>query len=464
MSNTILIVEDELNMRKILEALLKRQGYLTASASNGLEALTMLRRLNIATIITDLKMPGMDGLQLLTQATTAYPHIPIILITAHGSIETAVDAMKRGAFDFITKPFEQEELTMIVSKAIKAHELGQLEIHNDNVIPLNQYGTVGQSAQLLAIHRLIDKIAASPTTVLITGESGTGKGLLAQAIHSLSTRTTHPFIKVNCAAIPETLLESELFGHEKGAFTGAIANKPGRFELAHMGTLFLDEIGELPREMQVKLLRVLQDKEFERVGGLKTIKVDIRLIAATNRDLELEVKEGRFRQDLYYRLNVIQIHVPPLRERREDIPLLVSHFIEKFNKKLNRSIQTISRDAMNLLLAYPWTGNIRELENIMERAVLLADGPEITTPDLPQALRTEATEPVPFSAVEVGYCAGQPLKEVLKEQTERLERNLIIQALKETGGNVTKAAEHLRISRKSLQLKMKEYGLRDLPY
>jgi transcriptional regulator with GAF, ATPase, and Fis domain len=313
---------------------------------------------------------------------------------------------------------------------------------------------------------MVARVADSPSTVLITGESGTGKELIAKALHRGSTRRDKPLIKVNCAAIPKDLVESELFGYERGAFTGAVASKPGRFELADGGTLFLDEIGEIPVEIQVKLLRALQESEFERVGGIKTLKVDVRLIAATNRDLKALIAEGRFREDLFYRLAVVPIALPPLRERREDIPLLVRHFIEKYDRRLGKKVEDIEEEALHLLMGYAWPGNIRELENLMERSVLFADGPRIEASALPDSLREKgAAVPVPIAAVgplgAIAAPSGASMKEIVRQAQAELERELITRALEETGGNVTRAAKRLQISRKSLQVKMKELGLRD---
>ncbi|HEX8951440.1 MAG TPA: sigma-54 dependent transcriptional regulator, partial [Polyangia bacterium] len=337
-----------------------------------------------------------------------------------------------------------------------------------------------------AIYAVIEKVADTPSTVLITGESGTGKELIARALHAHSSRREQPFIKINCAAIPKTLMESELFGYEKGAFTGAVSSKPGRFELADDGTLFLDEIGEIPVEMQVKLLRVLQESEFERVGGIKTIKVDVRLVTATNRDLQKEVAAGTFREDLFYRLNVVPVHLPPLRERRSDIPLLVEHFIARFNERLKKQITGVDDEALARLTAHPWPGNIRELENVLERTILFCEGPTIHAADLPPEMQlapaAATTPPPPGTPLYVPSASSVPnvtppfgsalpppstearassLKELVRQETERVERELIVRALEETGGNVTQAARKLKISRKSLQNKMKEFGLRD---
>jgi DNA-binding NtrC family response regulator len=395
------------------------------------------------------------------------PEVPVILITAHGTVDTAVEALKLGAFDYITKPFDQEELSRTVEKAVKTRALAQKDATHvaatadrpaaPDDAP-SRFGIIGSAPSMRQLFSVIEKVAATPSTVLITGESGTGKELVAKAIFEQSARRDKPFIKVNCAAIPKELVESELFGYEKGAFTGAVTQKPGRFELADQGTLFLDEIGEISPEMQVKLLRVLQEGEFERVGGIRTLKVDVRLIAATNRDLSRELEAGHFREDLFYRLNVVPIHIPPLRDRREDIPLLVEHFRKKFNARLSRRVKGINPAALGHLVAYGWPGNIRELENVMERVTLFCDGEEIGPQDLPEEIR--GTRP---AALPQEPAHGATLKEIVKESTARLERDLIAKALEETGGNVTRAAQKLGISRKGLQLKMKELGLREEP-
>lgn len=485
----ILVVDDEKNMRRILEALLTKEGYEVAEATNGESALAWLKENLCHTVITDLLMPGMDGLVLMESIRKEYPGLPVIIITAHGTIETAVDAMKKGAFDYITKPFEQEEMKNIIYKAVKTQELGQKELLPEFEYQ-DRFGVIGDSPTMKEIYKIVEKVWDSPSTVLITGESGTGKELIARVLHERSFRKDLPFIKVNCAAIPENLVESELFGYEKGAFTGAVGSKPGRFELAHTGTLFLDEIAEIKKEVQVKLLRILQEQEFERVGGIKTIKVDVRLIAATNQDLQKEVKEGNFREDLFYRLNVVPIKLPALRDRKGDIPLLIRHFIAKYNKRLNKNIQNITEEAKIILMKYNWPGNIRELENVIERASLLSDSDYITVADLPEELRAlGSAEVIPptyagIEKMEQSFLAeteiktqeseiknqDQPpgptrldltLKEAVKQATIQVERNLIIQALRETRGNVTRAARKLGISRKSLQTKMKEYELRE---
>jgi len=447
----ILIVDDEANMRLVLKAMLGKEGYDVATAGNGLEALSVLRGHDIAVVVTDLKMPKLDGMGLLERVVEDYPSIPVILITAHGTVATAVDAMKKGAFDYITKPFEQEELKRVVRKALHTRALNEEEFilgPGD----VDRQGIVGTSRPMMDLYDTIKKVAPTMTAVLLTGETGTGKDLIAHAIHRNSPRKENPFIRINCAAIAENLVESELFGYEKGAFTGAALKKPGRFELAHKGTLFLDEVGEIPRDMQVKLLRVLQDHEFERVGGLKTIKVDVRLVTATNRDLRQDVKEGRFREDLFYRLNVFPIHLPPLRERKEDILPLADYFLDKFNRKLDRTVGRFEKDVGDCFEEYPWPGNVRELEHLMERLVLMAGGDTITAEDLPPEMRAPAALP-PGKA-------ERPFKDFIKSQTEDVERQIIVGVLEACGGNVTRAAQQLGLSRKGLQLKMIKYNLR----
>jgi len=451
----ILVVDDELNMLLVLEAMLKKEKYEVATASDGLEALEILKDGDVAVVVTDLKMPKLDGLGLLSKIENDYPSIPVIVITAHGTITTAVEALKKGAFDYITKPFDQDDLKNVISKAFKTKALNENEpaLSSDEI---DRHDIIGSSECMVEMYDLIGKVAPTATTVLITGETGTGKELFAQAIHRNSPRKDSPFIKINCAAIAENLLESELFGFEKGAFTGAVHRKPGRFELAHTGTLFLDEIGDLPKDMQVKILRVIQDQEFERVGGLRTIKVDVRLIAATNKTLLEEVGEGRFREDLYYRLNVFPINIPPLRERRGDIGHLADFFLKKFNEKLNRKIEHIDPKAEEFFTHYGWRGNIRELENLMERLVLLTTGDTITLEDIPAEIRFS-------SAAQTSGSPAKPkrsFKNILKDKTERLEKDMIMRVLEECGGNVSKAALQLGLSRRGLQLKMTKYHLR----
>jgi two-component system response regulator AtoC len=466
----ILIVDDEANMRMVLRAMLMRDGYQVEDAADGLSALAALERSggDVQVIITDLRMPGLDGMGLLERIVTDYPGRPVVMITAHGSVDTAVEAMKAGAFDFVTKPFDASDLRAVVQKAVNTARADLDLIEPDDALKsrteLGAFGMIGRSTAMNEVYNILDKVADTPSTVLITGESGTGKELVASALHYHSARARRPFIRVNCAAIPQTLIESELFGHEKGAFTGAIASKPGRFELADGGTLFLDEIAEIPTEMQVKLLRVLQEHSFERVGGLKTLQVDVRLAAATNRDLLAQVESGAFREDLFYRLNVVPIRLPPLRERREDIPLLVNQMLARFAARLGRQVDALSPDAEAAFIAYSWPGNVREMENVLERLVLFTEDTTIPLELLPDELKLPVGSGAPMPAPERldrGLSGRVSLKELVKETTAQVERRLIVQALEQTGGNVTRAAQLLMISRKSLQNKMKEFSLRD---
>ena len=452
--NNILIVDDEFNIRLVLSAMLKKEGYGVASATDGLEALQILKAGKIDVVVTDLKMPNLDGMGLLNCITKQYPEVPVIIITAHGSVATAVEALKKGALDYITKPFELDDLKNVISKAIKTRTLNEnkLFLPPDEIEPT---GIIGISKSTLEIFDAIKRVAPTTTTIIITGETGTGKELVANAIHYNSPRRNNPLIKINCAAISPTLIESELFGHEKGAFTGATITKPGKLEIAHKGTLFLDEIGEIPREIQVKLLRVIQEHEFERVGGLRTIKVDVRIITATNKNLLQEVRSGNFREDLYYRLNVLPIVVPPLRERKEDIWPLVDYFADKFNKKLDLAI-TIDSEVKEMLLHYEWPGNIRELENLIERMMLLAGSNKLTLSDIP----AEFIISMEGSMATSGDEDKKPFKDFLRSHMENVERQMIIKYLEESGDNVTKAAKSMGVSRKGLQLKMNKYNLR----
>ncbi|MBI3183131.1 MAG: sigma-54-dependent Fis family transcriptional regulator [Myxococcales bacterium] len=459
----VLVLDDETNLRKVLAAMLRRNGYEVTVAADGEQGLAEFEKNGADIVVTDLVMPKVGGMEVLRAVNSSRPDVPVIIITAHGTVDSAVEAIKLGAFDYITKPFDQAEIQSVVAKAIKQHESAQRWVRDDGKA---RQAMVGDSPQMAEIFKVIDKVADTPSTVLITGESGTGKELIASALHDGSARREKPLIKINCAAIPKDLMESELFGYERGAFTGAVTSKPGRFELADGGTLFLDEIAEIPVEMQVKLLRALQESEFERVGGIKTVRVDVRLIAATNRDLSAEIEAGRFRKDLFYRLNVVPVVLPPLRERKGDIPMLAQHFIEKYNRKLNKKIGGVSEDALLLLQGYPWPGNIRELENLMERVLLFADGPLITGKDLPEPVRGGAPVAPAEPAAEEKKAASPPpgeasLKDIVRQKAAELEKDLIAKALEETGGNVTRAAKLLQISRKSLQTKMKEFGLRD---
>jgi two-component system response regulator AtoC len=496
-SARILVADDEPNLRRVLTAILAREGYEVVQAADGAEAISACQGGDIDVVITDLKMPRVDGMEVLRHVSTTMPAVPVIMITAFGSVDNAVAAVKTGAFDYIEKPFEQEQIRLIVTKAVAQATLSRRDARATLAVPgsgaKGRFGLIGDSKKIHAIFDIIAKVADTPSTVLITGESGTGKELVAKALHESSSRAGKPFIKINCAAIPKTLMESELFGYEKGAFTGATTSKPGRFELADGGTLFLDEIGEIPVEMQVKLLRAIQESEFERVGGIKTIKVDVRLITATNRDLERETQSGNFREDLFYRLNVVPLGIPPLRDRVEDIPLLVEHIVTKFNERLKKHTRGLSDEALRLLAGHSWPGNIRELENVLERTILFCQHEVIDVGDLPAELRHAGAAGSVAASAATGTSSGQTvpppiagevsrphsdsspppvgesgeggastsLKDVVRAETSRVERELIARALDETGGNVTQAAKLLKISRKSLQMKMKEFGLRD---
>jgi len=394
-------------------------------------------------------------LQLLKWAREEQSSLPVIILTAHGSIDSAVDAMKQGAFDYLSKPFDRIELARVIKKAVLSFKVQSEELKNWNSSE-SPHPMIGETPKMLKLYGMLDKVASSDSTVLILGESGTGKELIAGAIHERSSRAKGPFIKINCAAIAENLMESELFGHERGAFTGAISSKPGRFELADNGTLFLDEIAEMSVEMQVKLLRVLQEKSFERVGGVRTLNVDVRLIAATNRDLDKEIREGRFRNDLFYRLNVVPLELPPLRERPEDIPRLIVFFLKKMGDRMKKDPPVLQPETLELLVQYPWPGNIRQLENVIERVMVLNGGGAVTAEQLPEEiLEFEEQKFVERQATSTGS-----LKELVKDATRRIEKKAIEEALQETQNNVTQAARRLNISRKGLQLKMKELGIR----
>ena len=443
----ILIVDDEANMRRVLGALLRREGFHTLEAGDGEAALEILKQEAVDAVLTDLKMPHMNGLELLDESRKRAPGVPVILLTAHGTVGSAVEALKHGAFDFLTKPFEPDDVCQVVAKAVKTRKLEESEARIEPDEDPDRL-LLGNSAALLEVKHLIERVAPTSATVLISGESGTGKELVARSVHRHSPRSEQPFVKINCAAIPEGLIESELFGHEKGAFTGASSRKPGRFELADGGTLFLDEIGELPAPAQPKLLRAIQEGRFFRVGGTQTVSVDVRLIAASNRDLQTEVREGRFREDLFYRLHVVPIALPPLRDRREDIAALSDLFLQRFARRLERSVRAITPEARAALAAHEWPGNIRELENVIERATLLCEAAEIGVDDLPPELRRDPAEG--------GYAEPSPLRERVRSATRRIERDAILEALESTRGNVTRAARRLGLSRRGLQLKMRE--------
>jgi len=452
----ILVADDELAPRSILDNLLTREGYEVVAVEDGEAALAQLNEHHFDLLITDLQMPKVDGLELLREVQRAGGSTLCMVLTGHASIESAIEAMRTGAFDYLTKPFKGDGLRLQVQRAL---EYGKLQRENRNLRRQvrDKYkfaNLVGDSPQMQRIYRIIGKVADSDATVLIEGESGTGKELLARAIHFNSGRAHRPLVPINCGAIPKDLLESELFGHVKGAFTGATTSRAGRFELADGGTLFLDEIGEMSPDLQVKILRVLQEQEFERVGGTKTQKVDVRVVAATNKELEEEVEAGRFREDLYYRLNVIPITVPPLRQRTGDIPLLIHHFLALQNERRSTD-DSLSDEAVEILCGYPYPGNVRELENLVERLVVLAEGPVIGVDDLPAKIR--ATPP---------HAGGIPLTIpaeglVLKEVLEELEHHIIDQALERSDGVKSKAAKLLGLNRTTLVEKLRKRGMLD---
>ena len=445
-AQTILIVDDEESHRLMLRAHLEQEGFSTVEAIDGEEAIAKVAERNIDLILMDIRMPRLDGMEALLRIKQANPATPVIMMTAYGSIDSAVKALQAGAADYLTKPLDSNELLVKVHKALRYHQLEE-----ENVLYREQLGIrfdfsriIGKSAKMRELFDMLATVAPTEATVLLLGESGTGKEIIANAIHQNSPRKEHPYVKVNCAALPETLLESELFGHEKGAFTGAIEKKKGRFERADGGTIFLDEIGEMSLTTQTKILRVLQEREFEQVGGTKTIKVDVRIIAATNKNLEEEVKKGKFREDLYYRINVVPITIPPLRERAEDVPLLAEHFLRLYGEKNKRMLKGFADGVLDALIRYEWPGNVRELENIVERTVIMSRGDTITFADLPPAI-----------AGAQGPAMQTPPAISLKD----MERETITKALQQTGGNRTKAAVLLGITRKTLQNKIKEYGI-----
>ena len=447
----MLIIDDEPLMRITLQDSLVGEGYEVVAAETGRKGVDLLRKNQWDIIITDLKLPDLEGIEILKEAKFLNPSTEVILITAYGSIDSAVSAMKEGASDYLTKPFSMDELLLIIKRLLRMKQLEEENLSLKKRVE-ERYrleGLVGKSPQMLKIYDLIETVAQTDTTVLVNGENGTGKELVANAIHLQSPRKNGPFIKVNCAALPETLLETELFGHERGAFTGAIRQRKGRFELANGGTLFLDEVGEIFPAVQVKLLRVLQERQFERVGGNETLAVDVRLICATQRDLKEEIRKGNFREDLYYRLNVVPITLPPLRERREDILLLAEHFVDKFSKKMGKEIAGLSEDAKALLLRYPFPGNIRELENMLERAIALIKGKIIQPEDLPDEVCGQ-----PSSIQDV--CKRIRGSKPLASATKLFEKEYIQSVLEKTKGKKGQAADMLGISRKTLWEKIKE--------
>jgi len=447
MNFKILICDDEKNIRQGLGAALEMEGYETVLAENGKVAIERISKGDIDLVITDLRMPEVTGEQVLEKVSTETPGVPVIILTGHGSIDSAVDAMRNGAYDFLTKPFNLDQLTMIVKRALQGRELSlqhrqlQEELHSSKAFE----SIIGKSSEMQKVFDMIRRVADSKASVLITGESGVGKELIAHAIHNLSSRKDKPMINVHCAALSKDLLESELFGHEKGAFTGAITRKRGRFELANTGTIFLDEIGEIDQNTQIKLLRVLQERQFERVGGEETVTVDVRVVSATNRDLQKEIEKGTFREDLFYRLNVVHIHIPPLRERKEDIPLLIAHFLKESCEENNKKIEGLDNKVRSILYNYDWPGNIRQLKNCIESCVVMAQSNVITLDDLPPGIKPTGDA----DSIKIPF--GIPLAEA--------EKILIEQNLAFNSGNKSKTADVLQIGRKTLHRKIEEYGI-----
>ena len=452
---SILVVDDEESMREFLSIMLSREGYQVTTAEDGAQALICLNSSTYDLIISDIKMPRLNGFQLLAHVRQYCPETMMIMITAFSTTEEAVDAMKRGAYDYITKPFKNEEIRLIVKNALERRALRREALRKKSQPEQRSVysSLIGGSQPMQHLYDMIGRIAATKATVLITGESGTGKELVAKAIHANSSQKDSPFVAINCGAIPENLLESELFGHEKGSFTGAATAKTGLFEVANGGTIFLDEIGELPAMMQVKLLRVLQEREVRRVGGTRDIPVDVRLITATNKDLELEVNSSRFREDLYYRINVIRLDLPPLRARREDIPLLAEHFLKKIAVAENPL--ALSPAAMKRLVSYQWPGNIRELENVIERSAIFVTSGEIREEDLPPFLLRTRSEAEGRGALDQLPATGLDLDEYLGN----IEKDILLKALERTNNVRKKAAELLRISFRSMRYRLSKYGI-----
>jgi len=462
----ILVVDDEESIREFFEIMLKREGYTVFTAQNGREGLQFLKKATqdpsqaVDLVISDIQMPEMSGMDLLSSAKEFDPELIFVMITAFGSTETAVEAMKRGAYDYILKPFKLDEIKIVLKQALEKRTL-RLE----NALLKKELGTkyafdniIGGAQPMLRIYEMVRRVANTKSSVLITGESGTGKELIARAIHFNGPLKDKPFVTVNCGAIPENLMESEMFGHKKGSFTGAIADKKGLFEVANGGTIFLDELGELPLPMQVKLLRVLQEGTFKRVGGTEDVKVDVRVISATNRNLDAEVRAARFREDLFYRMNVIQIHCPPLRERRDDITMLANHFLEKFATILNVGQKHLSTEALEVLKSYHYPGNVRELENIIERTVALEPSNVILPESLPKHLldaKAPSVAPLDAQKIEISTELGIDLEKLVSE----FERTLLLKALEKTGGIKKKAARLLNISFRSMRYRVDKYGL-----
>jgi DNA-binding NtrC family response regulator len=460
MEYTILVIEDDEKMRRLLELILGQEGYRVNSVPTGQQGIQKLSEqsatMGYDLIVTDLQMPGVTGLDVLEHVRKEFPEIPVLIVTGFGTVKTAVEAMKKGAFDYITKPIDNEELNCVVKRALEIKRLFTQHKHLSQGLRerFNFDRIIGNSEVMQKVKKLVMEVADTDYTVLITGESGTGKELLARAIHYTSRRSQYPMVTINCAAIPETLLESELFGYEKGAFTDAKTSKPGRLKMADGGTVFLDEVAELSPMTQVKLLRVLQEKEIEPLGGTRSIKIDIRIVAATNKDLFEQVKKGNFREDLYYRINVFPVHIPPLRERTEDIPQLLGFFVNQYNRELGKRIKGFSPEALAILERYPWPGNVRELQNLVERMMIICKGDWVQPTDLPPGFTPSTPNPVgqvgtdPSSLLTLGLAS-----------LEQLEERLIRETLEKTSGNVTEAARLLKTTRNTLRYRMHKYGL-----
>jgi len=461
---TVMIADDEENVRVLLQEVLEGEGYEVLIADNGAKAVNIVSKLNVDCVLLDVRMPVLDGLEAFLKIKEISPDLPVIFLTAYGSSDLAIKAMKKGAYDYLTKPFDMEELKIKVKKAL---DLRKITLGTKNIKQAFDYTEdeiIGDSLSMQEVYKEVGRVAGSDATVLLRGESGTGKELFAKAIYLHSNRKDKPFIIVNCAAIPESLLESELFGHEKGAFTDAVSRHIGKFEAASNGTIFLDEIGDMSLNLQAKLLRVLQEKTFNRVGSTETITSDVRVIAATNRNLEELVKNEQFREDLYYRLNVVTITIPPLRDRREDIPLLVSYFVAKYSKKYSKSVQGVDKEALEMFMKYDWPGNVRELENVIARGVIVTSAPFITkehlSKELIDNLQTGEEKNKDFSKTEKSLSSVNE-EEItpLPELIEKIERREILKALELSNGNKTKAAKMLGISRKSLFNKLRQYNI-----
>lgn len=453
--HTILIVEDKESMAQMLSQTLEVEGYRVVWAKDGEEGIQRIMDTKIDLVVTDIRLPHKSGMEVLSAVKEHNPMIPVILMTAYGTIETAVKAVKEGAYDFLTKPFEPDHLILLIDKALEKERLitENLILKEELSKHLGFPKIIGKSKQLMEVVEKVQKVAAGNTTVLLLGESGTGKELFARAVHYLSPRKDGPFVAINCAAIPRDLMESEIFGHEKGAFTGAVGKKLGKFELADKGTIFLDEIGDMDPSLQVKLLRVIEENELMRVGGTVKIRIDVRVISASNKDLVAAISDQKFREDLYYRISVFPVMIPPLRERREDIPMLVEYFISYYCKEIKKDLKTLSQPAMELLMNHVWTGNVRELQNCIERAVILSDGREI----YPEHLGIKLREGEGISASNLPM--EGTLQEISSAATRMAETMLIKKVMKETSGNKTRAAEILQVSYKTLLTKIKDYGI-----